>query len=103
MGRAVKRVRTQFSVAGFTQAEVQSGLADLRAEFSQRPWFLPAEVEWDDHRRLLVIVVECEGQSTDVDGPDVRAALDEVWDCVIACLDFESDGVRFDVESTSMV
>ncbi len=97
------RVRTQFSVAGFTQAEVQSGLADLREEFRQRPWFLSAEANWDDHRCLLVIVVECEGPSPDLGGPDVRAALDEVWDCVIACLNFASDGIQFDVESSCIV
>jgi hypothetical protein len=99
----VHRVRTQFSVAGFTKAEVQSGLADLRAEFGQRPWFLSAEAKWDDRRCLLVIVVEREGRSPDSDGPDVRAALDEVWDCVIACLNFESDGIQFDVESSCIV
>jgi hypothetical protein len=99
----VKRIRTQFSVAGFTEVEVQGGLANLREEFGQRPWFLSAEAVWDNSRRLLVIVVEREGQSPEVDGPDVRAALDEVWDCVIACLNFESDGIHFDVESSCIV
>jgi hypothetical protein len=78
-------------------------LPDLREELGQRPWFLSAEAVWDSSRRRLVIVVEREGQSPEVGGPDVRGAVDEVRDCVIACLDFEADGIQFVVESSCSV
>lgn len=38
----------------------------------------------------------------DADGLS-RAASDEVWDCVIACLKFSSDGIRFAIVESSVV
>ena len=98
----VKRVRTQISVAGLTRQEVEAGLQDLLDEFRQRPWLLDARACWDDHRKRLVMLIEREGDSLAVQGGDTGATLDEVWDCVIACLEFESE-IHFDVDSSVFV
>jgi hypothetical protein len=51
----------------------------------------------------LVISVESEEDSLAVLGGAVRAGhLDEVWDCVIACVEFSSE-IRFEVEESQVV
>jgi len=99
----VTRIRTQISVSGFTQREVESGLTDLLAEFNERPWLLVADVKWDDRRRRLVVSIEREGESLAVQGGDTGATLDEVWDCVIACFTHASHTIHFDVDATEFV
>jgi len=99
----VRRLRTQISVSGFTQQEVERGLGDLLEEFAQRPWLLAPSARWDDHRKRLIVSVEREGESLAIEGGDTGATLDEVWDCVIACLEFESAGIHFDVDSSMFV
>jgi hypothetical protein len=94
------RVRTRISVSGFTEAEVRDGIPDLLAEFRERPWMLRPSASWDGHRGRLVVTVEGEG-----DDPNfwAKANLDQVWDCVIACINFSSEGIHFDVEDSAVV
>ena len=92
-------VRTRISVSGFTAAEVRDGLADLLDEFRERPWILHPTAYWDASRRLLVVTTHYEGADPDRGG---RAASDEVWDCVIACIN-AAKGLRFKVEESAVV
>jgi hypothetical protein len=96
-------VRARISVTGFNEAEVREGLPHLVEEFSQRPWLLKTDACWDGGRSRLVVTVEAEGSDARVDGGVGRANLDEVWDCVIACFNFASDGIHVDVESSEVV
>ena len=98
----VKLVRTQISVSGFTRQEVEGGLQELLEEFGRRPWLLNARVWWDSDRTRLVVSIEHEGDSLASQDSDTVATLDEVSDCVIASITFESE-IRFDVESTTFV
>jgi hypothetical protein len=99
----VKRLRTQISVTGFTQQEVEGGLQDLLDEFVERPWLLAASAHWDGDRQRLVVSIDREGDSLAIQGGDSGATFDEVWDCVIACFNFSSDGIHFDVDSNVFV
>jgi len=69
-------------------------------EFRARPWFVDPAAEWDAINGRLVLITHYEG--ADVEGLSA-AATDEVWDCVIACLSFASDGVSFEVIESSAV
>ena len=97
------RIRTQISVSGIPQAECCDGIPCLVAEFAQRPWLLVAEARWDDQRNCLVVRIEREGSSLEVEGGATGATLDEVCDCVFACFRMESGDVRFDVDSSVLV
>jgi hypothetical protein len=88
-------VRTVISVSGFNEAEVQSGLPDLIAEFAERPWIIRPSAHWETTRQRLIVTTHYEGNEPEHDS---QAALDEVWDCVIACLSFSSDGIHFDID-----
>jgi hypothetical protein len=98
----LKRLRTQISVSGFTQQEVENRLQDLLDEFRQRPWLLATSAHWDGEHQRLVVSAEREGKWLEVEGGDTGATLDEVWDCVIACLGFESE-IHFVVDSSVFV
>jgi hypothetical protein len=93
-------VRTRISVAGFTEAEVRGGLADLLDELSARSWIIHPTASWDADSERLVVTTHYEG--TDA-GALSRAASDEVWDCVIACMSFSSEGIQFDIDESSIV
>lgn len=93
-------VRTRISVSGFSEAEVVCGLADLLAEFRERPWIIRPTASWNADRGRLVVTTHYEGDDVDYFG---RAASDEVWDCVIACIDFSSEGIQFDLEESAVV
>jgi len=93
-------VRTIISVAGFDEAEVRAGLDDLLDEFRHRPWMQRAGAYWDGATQRLIVTVECTGDNPQIEGGDGGANLDEVWDCVIACLHFSSEGIRFEVEES---
>lgn len=101
--RLVTRVRTQVSISGFTEREARDGLDDLRAELAQRPWLLDPSVAWDNGRQCLVVAVTNESASKKFFSRTTAAAEDEIWDCVIACLDFSTDGITFTVDSSSVV
>jgi|GEM_PF-1394472 len=89
-------VRTRISVLGFTEAEVRDGLDHLLAEFRERPWIIRPAASWDSERGRLVVTTHYEGDDAESCS---SAVLDEVWDCVIACITFASDGIHFDVEA----
>jgi hypothetical protein len=94
------RVRLRISVSGFTEAEARAGIPDLLAEFRERPWLLRTSARWDDHRGRLVVTVEREGDDRDF---WAEANFDEVRDCVIACVNFSSEGIHFDLEDSAVV
>jgi hypothetical protein len=93
-------VRTRISVAGFSEPEVRTGLSALLDEFQHRPWIIQPDASWDSARGRLVVVLHYDGGDAESCG---RAAADEVWDCVIACLSFASEGIRFEVEETAVL
>jgi len=93
-------VRTRISVAGFAEAEVRDGLEHLLAEFRERSWIIQPAAFWDAVRGRLVVTTHYEGADADACG---RAASDEVSDCVIACFNFASEGIHFDVEESVVV
>jgi hypothetical protein len=93
-------VRTNISVLGFNEAEVRSGLHDLVAEFAERPWIIRPSAHWDTERGRLIVTTHYEGDQPERDS---QAALDEVWDCVIACLSFSSEGIHFDIDDFSLI
>lgn len=77
-----------------------NGLPDLLDEFDARPWIIRPTASWDATRRRLVVSVAYEGEDVE----HFRgAASDEVWDCVLACLDFSSDEIQFDVDKSAVV
>jgi len=85
-------------VTGFTEAEALVGLPDLLDEFQHRPWILRPTGVWDADRKLLVIAVEYENDN--IDGCRI-AARDEVWDCLVACIQFSSNEISFEIENCS--
>jgi hypothetical protein len=86
----VERVRTTIAVHGFTAAEAAEGLPPLRQELAERG--LLGEVRWDGKSGRLLVTVESESF-----GPRTAAGHeDEVWDCVIACIRFSGEGIRFE-------
>ena len=93
-------VKTRISVAGFREAEVRDGLADLLDELRARSWIICPAASWDSGSERLIVTTHYEG--TDADALS-RAVADEVWDCVIACLNFASEGIRFDIVESSVV
>jgi len=93
-------VRTRMSVSGFTEAEVRDGLDHLLAELRERPWIIRPAASWNADLGRLVVTTHYEGD--DPDGCS-RAASDEISDCVIACLQFASDGIHFDVEESVVI
>ncbi len=92
-------VRTRISVSGFTEAEVRAGLADLLDEFGERPWIIRPVATWDAERGRLVVTTHYEGEDAEACS---RAASDEVWDCVIACIHFSSEGIHLDIEDSAV-
>ena len=93
-------VRTRISVAGIAEAEVRDGLEHLLAEFRERPWIVRPGATWDDERGRLVVTTHYEGDDAERVG---AAASDEVWDCVIACINFSSDRIKFELEESVVV
>lgn len=90
-------VRTRIAVSGFTAAEVRDGLTDLLNEFRNRPSIIHLTGGLGclaPHRRL-VVTTHYKG-----DDPDrlERAASDEDWDLVIACINFTSKGMERSIE-----
>jgi hypothetical protein len=97
------RVRTRIAVTGFTEAEATSGIPRLLEEFGQRPRLLAFAAKWVAEGSKLVVSVETEGDRLEVQGGTTGANVDEVWDCVIACLTFSSEGIDFEIEDSRLV
>ena len=83
-------------VTGFTQTEAQAGLPDLLAEFGERPWLLNPLATWDEASQSILIQIERAQEDGDRNG---EGTLDEVWDCVIATIDFSSPKITFRIVS----
>ena len=92
-------IRVTIVVRGLTEPEVADGLSDLIVEFHQRDWLANPSASWDVARGGLVVTVDYEGPDAERCG---RAVLDEVRDCVVACLDFSSD-IQFEIEDASVL
>ncbi len=99
----MKRVRAQIAVTGFCEAEVGEGIQHLLQEFKQRPWLLSYDARWLAVDLKLVITIETQGDSLEVQGGATGAILDEVSDCVIASMQFSSEGISFRVEKACFV
>lgn len=91
------RVRTTITVTGFTETEALGGLPDLLEEFRHRPWMLNPEAFWDSKKSRLVVSVESECGNSQV-GRESAGHFDEVWDCVIACIENAGE-IKFEVDS----
>ncbi|MGB8355022.1 MAG: hypothetical protein WCD79_14090 [Chthoniobacteraceae bacterium] len=90
-------IRVTIAVRGFTEAEARNGLPDLLDEFQQRPWLFRPGTVWDATRNCISITIDYEGRDIKLCG---QAVLDEVWDCVIACMQSTSD-IHFELEGSS--
>jgi hypothetical protein len=94
-------VPVRIRVRGLSEAEASAGLSHLREEFQHRPWLRLPRADWDSARRELAIIVNYPGEDSK---RCAEAALDEIRDCVVACLQFSSD-IQFELEhpvSTSL-
>ena len=87
-------VRTCIFVSGFSESEVREGLPDLLDEFAHRPWIVHPEAVWEPATARLAVTVHYEGSDPE---SSAAGALDEVRDCIIACLSFASDGIHFEL------
>jgi len=93
-------VKIRISVTGFTEAEARDGLVALLDELRSRSWIVHPAASWDADRARLVVTTHYEGTNADFLS---RAASDEVWDCVIACVSFSSDGIHFEIDELSVL
>lgn len=91
----MKQIQTRITVRGISEAVVLNGLADLMHEFEQRPWMGDVRSIWDSKRVALNIDVEGEGEDAESIGQGV---LDEVADCIVACICLTDETVSFDIE-----
>ena len=96
----MKLVRIKMSISGLTEPEARGGLDDLVAEFELRPWIIKPAVAWAPESHRLIVIAHYAGESLEACR---RAASDEIWDCVVACIAFSSDDVRFDIENVEAV
>jgi hypothetical protein len=80
------------AVAGLSQKEALDGLPAIRNEFNSRKWLLNPNAKWDEDKSLLIISIEYE--TNDLIGAE-KAAKDEIWDCVIACINI-SGNIQFE-------
>ena len=88
------RVRVKIGVLGFTEHEAEDGLPLLLEEFKHHPWLLTPEAKWDELNKQIEIMLEIEDMPPEIAR---EFAFDEVWDCVIATINFSSEGIKFDI------
>ncbi len=100
--KKMRRMRTLILVHGFTAAETGEGIPHLLAEFADRH-LLASDARWDDERGILLFTVESEDFGARLPGGTAGAHLDLVWDCVMACVQFSGEGIRFEVEASEAV
>jgi hypothetical protein len=101
--KRMRRVRTRIAVTGFTKAEAAVGIPCILEEFRHGPWYLAFNAEWFEGESKLIVSVDSWGNSLEVQGGITGAILDEVRDCVIACVDFSSEGISFEIEDSRFV
>jgi hypothetical protein len=99
-GKKVALVRVSVLVSGFTEEEASLGIPSLVDEFQHRPWIIDPNAVWDGDRARLVVRVHYEGEDVEYFS---RAAVDEVWDCVIACISFAGEGIDFELDGANPV
>ena len=87
-----KIYKIKVSVTGFTKAQVEEGLPELLNEFKQRPWMFETQAYWEDSTKKLITIV-----GYDLDISLEERAFDEVWDCVIATMQFD-EKISFDIQ-----
>lgn len=68
-------VRTKLSVAGFNDAEIGEGLQDFLAEFKERPWLANPKVEWDSESKLLLVIIEGEGNDPKLEAEAILTSI----------------------------
>jgi hypothetical protein len=93
-------VRTKISVKGFSSADIAACLQDLQAELRERSWLINPQLAWDEAQSLLLITVETEGVDPSLESESI---FDDVWDSVIACCDFGSARIKFDILEAKLV
>lgn len=81
-------IRVTIVVRGPTRAEVAGFLPELPDEFKERESLTRASTSWDTSRGGLAVTIDCEDQDTTVCADTI---LDEVRDCVVACLPSSTD------------
>lgn len=82
----------KITVSGFTKSEVEYGLPHLLSEFNHRPWIFNPQAYWDEPTKRLVISVGYDIDESFIEG----VALDEIWDCVIATVNFQEE-IHFEI------
>ena len=82
----------KIGVSGFIKSEVEDGLSYLLEEFKHRPWVLNPVAYWDELSKRLIISVRYNVRESDIEG----IAMDEVWDCVIATINFQ-EKISFEI------
>ncbi|HZH29168.1 MAG TPA: hypothetical protein VEY11_00110 [Pyrinomonadaceae bacterium] len=96
----MSQVHTKISVAGFNDVEIAESLQDFLAEFSERPWLMNPQAVWDAEQKVLLVTVETEGDDPKLESEGV---FDEIWDCVIACFNFSSERISFNILEAGLI
>jgi hypothetical protein len=91
--RNMNRALIKLAVSGFNDKEGSEGVSAILEEFRHRPWILNPKVNWDKTKSLLMISMEYE--ANDLNDAE-KTAQDEIWDCVIACIDFSGEQIHFE-------
>jgi hypothetical protein len=60
-------------------------------------------IQWDEQRSRMLIIIESEGDDLRIQGGEVGGVLDEVSDCVIACIHFEGERISFHVDEAKII
>jgi len=92
VGPKMKLIRTYISVSGFSSSEAAEGIPALLEEFRERSYIHASDAQWNAESKTVDLWIEVEG-----DDPDEwkEFAEDQAWDCVIACINFSSEGITF--------
>jgi hypothetical protein len=93
----IEQIYTRIAVTGFQESEIADGLPHLLRYLSERPWLLNPKATWDAEGNRLIVEVGTEEIGSDVAS---EFAFDEIWDCVIAAINFSSDKIHFDILET---
>jgi len=55
---------------------------------------------WDAEQKVLLVTVETEGDDPKLESEGV---FDEIWDCVIACFNFSSERISFNILEAGLI
>lgn len=90
----VASYRVTVACHGLAPKQGAAAVADILAEFAERPWQRNPSCAWKDGVLRL-----CAMNDHDVEG---QALLDEFWDAVHAHVDW-SDPIRFEIEQVEEI